>query len=83
MIAEQKGSRKLFGKAEPLHDGVGHALATSAGEWKRFHHKCEINIAVRHVPRAVLTISLLGMKLSSINGFMPIESRKSKMAVMS
>src|ERR1035437_7797347 len=22
MIAEQKGSRKLFGKAEPLHDGV-------------------------------------------------------------
>src|SRR5450756_2896804 len=37
MIAEQKGSRKLFGKAEPLHDGVGHALATSAGKWKRFH----------------------------------------------
>jgi hypothetical protein len=45
-------------------------------------HKCEINMAVRHVPRDVLTILLLGMKRSSINGFMPIESRKSKKAVM-
>src|ERR1019366_408475 len=73
MLAKQKGSRKLFSKAEPLHDRVGHALATSAGEWKRVHQNGAdllIQLLAHEPPRAMQPrFHRLRLKTEEVGGF--------------
>jgi hypothetical protein len=71
-----------FSQAGPLVTRSVLFLITARGN-AVVDYQREINIAVRHVPRAVLTMSFLGMNLRSINGLMPIRGRRSKIAVMS
>jgi hypothetical protein len=73
MIVEQKGSHKLFGKAEPLHDGVAHALVPSAGEWKRVHQDGAdllVQLLAHKPPRSMQPcFHRLRLKTEEIRGF--------------
>jgi hypothetical protein len=73
MMAKRKGSRESVGKDEPLHDGVGHTFAASAGEWKRVHQdgaNLLVQLLAHESPRAMQPcLDRLRLKTEEIRGF--------------
>ena len=78
MAYVRKGSRKLVGKAEPLHDDIGHAFAAFPGKWKRTHQDGAdllVNLLAHKLSRPMQPrFYRLGLKVEEVRRFLDAHS---------